>query len=342
MEDEKILTNDVEDLGVEESGIQLQEQATMSVPVHPVIDIGDNETDILIRYDHIYRALVRTPDWEIDPSNAKDSVVDWSLAFAYEGGKDYFARLHWHMNLSIVRGAILLVATMTLFLYPPRFNTISRKNYCMTAIGIAAVAHLCSIVSYVIFAACCDRPHGYVDAMISRVKHHVIYISGMFFEAKGVLTLAGALIMARGDGDVTVGIAVCVAASIIVITMWTWTLLYTDQVQADKLKAFYKKYLDPTTGMLKEEVKVRVFLPADVPTFLELIGQFRHIDRFHGLDLDKVLKLDLEDLMDLFEVDRRGSRKENAEERRERLMLQADARFIADKIKRTKALGPCP
>jgi hypothetical protein len=343
MEDETTIASDLGDLDnltAEETGIQIPEEKKVDVPTHPVVDYGDNETDILIRYDHIYRALVNTPDWKVDASCEKDSVVDWSLAFAYEGGEDYFARLHWHMNMSIVRAAVLLVSTMVLFLYPPRFATISRKNYCMTAIGIAAVAELCSIVSYIIFSACCDRPHGYVDAMISRVKHHVIYISGMFFEAKGVLTLAGALIMARGDGDVTVGIAACVAASIIVLTMWLWTLLYTDQVQADKLKAFYKQYLNPATGMLKDEVMARVFLPPDVPTFLEIIGQFKHLDRFQGLTLDEVLKLDKEDLMELFEVGRAGSRKESAEERQERLVLQADVRFIADKIQRARRLQP--
>ena len=309
--------------------------AAESLPRVPMMDaIGDDQIEVLLRYDQIYRAFVKTPDWVISGLYSKDSLVDWSLSFAIQGDS-FFSRLHWHVNLAMFRGAILLIPTMATYLYPPTFGEISMYNYYMTLMGMAAVANLSCIISYAMFLICCDRPYDLVDSMVSRVKNHVIYIFGMFFECKAVLTHLGALCIAHNN-RVMHGLAL--APFIVLLAIWAWVLIHTDDIQDKKVRAFHREFVDPTTGMLNDPVLKKIYRPSDLPSFLEIIGCSRHLPRFEGCNLADVMVMDKNDLIDLFGIEKNGSVIVSPAEKLVRQKLLADVRFIATEIKKIKLL----
>ena len=314
-----------------------------SVPKAPFIEYGgEKEAMILLRYDHVYRALVHS-GWDISGSIEKDSLVDWSLAYAMEG-HDYFVRLHKHINHANLRNAIFLVTTTMAYCNPPVFNDELLGNYFKTLAGIAAVANISCIISYSIFSICCDYPIGKMDAMVSRVKNHTIYIFGMFFECKAILSLLAATLLGRTFSSERTSLLITGVLLTIIITAWTWTLIYTDEIQDNKVRIFYRKYIDKETGALSAAALKRIYQPESLAEFLQAISLSHHLDKLQDFPLADVLLMDKTDLLDILQVNAGGASKNNnnasAEQRAARQLLMSEVRTILEEIQRVKYL-PC-
>jgi hypothetical protein len=270
-----------------------------------ILGLGDgDEIEILLRYDHMFRSLVNTSDWVMDGLYGKEGLVDWSLSYAIQG-PHYFDMVHWHINLAVLRNSMVFVITMIAYCYPPAYDSQLRSDvdqhaYFVVMIGVSAVAHMSSVISYKLFELCCHKPYTLADAMLSRVKNHWIYIFGMYFEAKGMLSLLGAMMMARtgimGDMSRDGGILLF----LIILALWTWTLVSMDEVQERKIRRFHRKYVDATTGCLQEAVLQRIYRPPTLKKFLEAIGQVHHLHDLRDFDLEAVWQLRKEDFWALF------------------------------------------
>lgn len=268
-----------------------------------IFGMGD-ELEILVRYDQMFRSLVNTSDWVMDGLYGREGLVDWSLSFAIQG-PHYFDMVQEHINLAVLRNSMLFVATMTAYCYPPAYDRQLRSesdqhSYFVVLIGVAAVANISSVVSYKLFELCCHKPYTLIDSMLSRIKNHWIYIFGMYFECKGVLSLLGAMMMARTGtlGDLSRGGGILLF--LIILTSWTWTIVSMDEVQEEKIRRFHRVYVDPATGCLRDDVLQRIYRPSSLEAFLDAVGQSHHLDDLSEFGLEAVLHMHKDDFLELF------------------------------------------
>lgn len=300
----------------------------------PVIDIGSDKSEILLRYDSVFRALVHS-GWEMNGNSETNSLVDWSMCFGYRG-KDYFEYMRSQLNFSMLRCALFIVASMAAYVNPPNLGDSITSNYFMIVTGFAAVANLCCIVAYTMFSVMINRPYSVIDAMVARVRNNIVYVVGIIFDCLGMLSLLVALLLARTGTAGSVAQPMAVILFILVVTTWTWAVRYTDEMQTRKVKQFFNAFLEPHTGMLREEAMALIYRPADLASLLLGIGQAHHLEVFQGFDIDAVLLMEKADLMDLFNVNNDKSRPES---RTARLLLLSEIRLIYEEIVRVRKLS---
>jgi hypothetical protein len=309
------------------------------IPRPPIIDTGDDEIEILLRYDNVYRALVHAR-LRLTRTSEKGSLIGWCICFGFQG-RLYFDELRSQLNFSMLRCALFIVAAMAAYVNPPDLGNIVINDIFMVATGFAAVAEMCAIIGYTLFSIMINRPYTLIDTMVARVRNHLIFVIGTIFDSAGMLSLLGALLIARTHASGSLAPPLAVMWFLMLLSMWIWSLVYTDEVQTKRIKIFTNTYLNLATGQLVDSVLAAIYRPADLSAFLAGVGQSHHLDKFVGFDLEAVLLMDKSDLVDLFhtsaQLTRRGD--ESApEERTARLLLLTEIRIIYEEIQRVKKL----
>lgn len=325
---------------VESVGSETTADRKAAVPRPPIIDAGDDEVEVLLRYDNAYRALVHA-NLKLHARSEKGSLIGWCICFGFQG-KVYFDELRSQLNFSMLRCSLFIVAAMAAYINPPDLGNSMINSIFMIASGFAAVAELLAIIGYTLFSIMINRPYTLIDSMVARVRNHVIFVTATVFDSSGVFSLLSALLIARTHASGKLAPPIAVMWFIMIMSMWVWSVVYTDEVQTRRIKVFSHTYLDLANGQLKPSVLSYIYRPADLPTFLEGIGQLHHLDKFAGFDLDAVLLLDKADLLDIFQVSAQLSRRGDSsppEERTQRLMLLTEIRVIFEEIHRVKRLS---
>lgn len=311
----------------------------VNVPNPPFLDFtADSESQVLLRYDNLYRALAKAGH-PLDGSVAPRSVVDWSINFALQG-KAYFEQQRAQQNYNVLRSCLLLIVAAGGYVNPPDFGDSNMDNMFLNAIGFSAVSSLISIISYNIFSICVYRPYSLIDSILASVRNNFMSIIGSIFDYLGMLTLLIALLLARTGTAGSVAQPMAVLLFLLILTMWTWAMIYTDEVLTIKRQSFLFRYLDRATGQLTDGALRKIYRPENLLQFLDYIDQHQHFDKFEGFDLDSVLLMEKADLMDLFQVPAFVAKKDapSPEQKMARLMILNDIRNIYEEIGRVKKL----
>lgn len=254
----------------------------------------------------------------------------------------YFDQKRDQLNFSMLRCALFVVAAMGAYIHPPDFGESKMNDFFMGIVGFSAVSNLLCVIAYTMFSVMINRPYAAIDALVARVRNNQIYRAGLLFDCSGMMSLLIAILFARAGAAGSVSEPVSVLLSLLILVTWTWAIIYTDEVQARKVKLFKSKFLDATTGLLNEHAMSKIYRPDDLEAFLTGIGQQHHINSFEGFDLDAVLLMEKADLEDLLSANDPATYSaggnSQAEQRTGRLVLLTEIRTMHEEILRVQKL----
>lgn len=238
----------------------------------PAIDLIADSTEVLKRYDNIFRALIlrgtkmggfRTKPFTLLTREYTEhdvgrhirySILYFATCHAYQGG-EYVGDILTNMQYTVLQAALILTITVTLYISPPAMESENFQVIFSAMVGFSSLCHLGTIISCTILCAVFNAAMTEVDTTIMFIENHRIYASVTTFNYIAIIAALASMLVAGfsrtyKEGYIQLMYSIVMIVALVGIGFRSGYRIYKSQdIRAYR---FYKQYCDPD-GQLKDE-----------------------------------------------------------------------------------------